>query len=58
MAKSMVKVTKRDFLNEILILTFLNTFIGKAVNNNGNRYEGEWKDDKPNGQGKKKLFLE
>ena len=58
MAKRMVKVTKSDFLNDILILTLLNDVIGKEFYSSGTRYEGEWKDGKKHGQGKKKIFLE
>jgi len=54
MANRMVKVTKSDFLNDILILTLLNALIGKEFYNDGDRYEGEWKDGKKHGQGNKK----
>ena len=54
MARGMVKVRKSDFLNEILILTLFNALIGKKLYNNGDRYEGEWKDGKTHGQGNKK----
>jgi len=32
---------------------FILCFIGKLFLNNGDKYEGEWKDDKKHGQGKK-----
>jgi len=54
MTNRMVKVRKSDFLNDLLILTLLNALIGKLFYNDGGRYEGEWKDGKPHGQGKKK----
>jgi len=57
MTNRMVKVRKNYFLNDILILTLLNAFIGKVFRNDGARYEGEWKDGKPHGQGKKTDFL-
>jgi len=44
-------------LNYLLILTLFNAFIGKFFWNDGSRYEGEWKDDKRNGQGKKSALL-
>jgi len=37
-----------------LILSLKNVFKGKKVWNNGDRYEGEWKDDKMYGQGNKR----
>ena len=33
------------------------TFIGKLFCNNGDRYEGEWKDNEKHGQGKKSDLL-
>ena len=33
------------------------TFIGKFFHNNGNIYEGEWKDGNQHGQGKKSYLL-
>ena len=30
--------------------------IGKWLGNNGDRYEGEWKDDKKHGEGKKQMI--
>jgi len=58
MATRMVKVTKSDFSNEILILILLNDLIGKEFLNKSDRYEGEWKDGKKHGQGNKKRFFE
>jgi len=41
-------------LNDLLILTLFNTLIlGKFFYNDGERYEGEWKDGMKHGQGKK-----
>jgi len=40
----------------LLILTLLNALLGIYIWNSGNRYEGEWKDDKRHGQGKKRYF--
>jgi len=40
-----------------LILTLFNALIGKKFYNNGDRYEGEWKDGKKHGQGKKSYLL-
>jgi len=53
MTRSMVKVRKRG----LLILTLFNAWIGKFFWNNENRYEGEWKDGKKHGQGKKRYLL-
>jgi len=36
-----------------LFLTLFNASIGEKFCNNGDRYEGEWKDDKIQGLGKK-----
>ena len=44
---------KSDLLNDLLILTLFNIFTGKYFQNDGGRYEGEWKDGNTNGQGKK-----
>ena len=40
-----------------MILTLFITLSGKFFCNNGNIYEGEWKDDKKHGQGKKSYLL-
>jgi len=54
----MVKVRKSDWLNDLLILSLFNTLIiGKFFYNNGDRYEGEWKDNNMHGQGKKKWMI-
>jgi len=39
-----------------LILTLFDDTLGEYFWNNGNRYEGEWKDDKKHGQGKKEVI--
>jgi len=39
-----------------LILTLIDDSIGKWFGNNGNRYEGEWKNDHRHGQGKKQVI--
>ena len=44
-------------MNDLLILKLFNIFIGKYFFNDGARYEGEWKDDKKHGQGKKSYLL-
>jgi hypothetical protein len=40
-----------------LILTLFNAFIGEFFYNQGDRYEGEWKDGKKHGQGNKSVLL-
>jgi len=50
MASRMAKVKQSDFFELFwLILTLFNAWIGKEFYNNGDRYEGEWKDGKPHG---------
>jgi len=44
-------------LNDLLILTLFHTLIGEFFYNNGDRYEGEFIDDKMHGQGKKSDWL-
>ena len=51
MANSMAKVS--DLLDDLLILTLFDDLIGKQFGNNGDRYEGEFKDGKQYGQGMK-----
>jgi len=41
---------------DLLILTLLDDSIGKYFWNNGDRYEGEWKDGKYHGEGKKQAI--
>jgi len=54
MTRSMGKVRNKWFIELfLLILTLFNAFIGKMFFNAESRYEGEWKDDKRNGYGKK-----
>ena len=53
----MAKVKKNYLLNNLLILTFINILIGQFFSNNGDRYEGDWKDDIVNGHGKKSDLL-
>jgi len=56
MTKSMAKVRKSDLLCYLLIQTLFNDSKGKLFWDNEIRYEGEWKDGKKHGQGKKKGF--
>jgi len=39
-----------------LILTLFDDSLGKWFGNNGDKYEGEYKDDKMHGQGKKEVI--
>jgi len=39
-------------LKDSLGLNLFNAFLGKFFSNDGDRYEGEWKEDKKHGQGK------
>jgi len=41
---------------DLLILTLFDDSIGKSFYNNGDRYEGEFKDSKYHGQGKKQVI--
>jgi len=41
---------------DLLILTLFDDLIGKRFRNNGDRYEGEWKNDHRHGQGKKQVI--
>jgi len=52
--KEMDKVCTIYFLLNALFIILC--FIGEYFGNNGNRYEGEWKDDKYHGQGKKEVI--
>jgi len=54
MTKGKVKVRKSYLLYDLLILTLFDDSKGKWFGNSGDRYEGEWKDGKKHGQGKKK----
>jgi len=56
MTKCMAKVRNKWLLYDLLIQTLFDDSIGKWFWNNGNRYEGEWKDDKKHGQGKKQVI--
>jgi len=47
---------KQEFTLWFLILTLFDDSKGKWFYDNGIMYEGEWKDDKKHGQGKKKGF--
>jgi len=53
MTKSMARVRKSDLLCVLLILTLFDDSKGKLFWNNEIEYEGEWKDGKEHGQGKK-----
>jgi len=52
-ATGMAKARKKQFTLWLLILTLFDNSKGEWFGNNGNRYEGEYKDDKRHGQGKK-----
>jgi len=39
-----------------MILAMIDDSIGKWFGNNGDRYEGEWKDGNRHGQGKKQVI--
>jgi len=48
--KCMAKVKKKWIFYDLLILISLfDDSIGKMLWNNGDKYEGEWKDDKKHG---------
>jgi len=53
MTMSMAKVRKSDLLYYLLIITSFNDSIGNMFYDDGDRYEGEWKDGKRHGKGKK-----
>ena len=54
MASSLIKVRKVIFIEWFwLILTLFNAWTGEFFYNNGDRYEGEFRDDWINGKGKK-----
>jgi len=55
-ANTMAKVRNKWLLYDLLILTLLDDSIGKWFGNNGDRYEGEWKDGNRHGQGKKQVI--
>jgi len=52
--KEMDKVYNSSFL--LYALFIILCFIGEYFWNNGNRYEGEWKDGEYHGQGKKEVI--
>ena len=52
--KEMDKVCNSFFL--LYGLFIILCFIGEYFGNNGIRYEGQWKDDKYHGQGKKEVI--
>jgi len=56
MAKSMAKVRNKWLLYDLLILTLFDDSIGKLFWNNGDKYEGKFKDGKEHGQGKKQVI--
>ena len=56
MATGMAKVRNKSLIYEILILTSFDDSIGKWFGINGNRCEGEFKDSKYHGQGKKQVI--
>jgi len=56
-ARGMGKARKVISWMNWLILIMFNALIGKYFYNSGSIYEGEWKDGKAHGQGKKSDFL-
>jgi len=56
MATGMAKVRNKWLLYDLLILTLFDDSIGEWFGNDGDRYEGEWKDGKYHGQGKKQVI--
>ena len=46
MATGMAKVRNNDLLDDLFIQTLFDDSIGEWFGNNGNRYEGEFKDGK------------
>jgi len=56
MIKSMAEVRKRDSLYDFLIRTMFDDSKGKWFGYFGIIYDGEWKDDKNHGQGKKEVI--
>jgi len=52
----MDKVSRESFLFNAFRFFYF-SLIGKFFWNDGDRYEGEWKDGKRNGQGKKSALL-
>jgi len=53
MAISMVKVRNKWFIEWFLLISNIVKCIGKFFYNDGDRYEGEWKDGNEHVQGKK-----
>jgi len=53
---TMAKVRSKWLLYDLLILILIDDSIGKSLYNNGDRYEGEFKDSKYHGQGKKQVI--
>jgi len=53
MTRHMAKVRHKLLFVWFIDSNFIWSSIGKKFFNNGNRFEGEFKDDKMNGQGKK-----
>jgi len=56
MAKSMAKVRKSYLFYDLLIQTLLDDSKGKEFWNNGDRYEGEYKNGIIHGKGKKQVI--
>ena len=57
MAKSMAKVKKKIFFYDLVDSHITLLLLGNYFYRNGNRYEGEWKNDKRHGLGKNNIIF-
>ena len=56
MINIMAKVRNKSLIYYFLTRTLFNNLIGKLSQNDGERYEGEWRDGKRNGQGRNEVI--